>query len=72
MAEVLSVVLFDEDLDKVVVADVDEVKVAIAVVGSMLRPTSLLLENSSKRIRVPQKTMIRRRRKMMCRRILFA
>jgi hypothetical protein len=72
LAEVLVV---DEDVGVavqlvVVVVDVDEVEVAVA--GSRLRPTSLLLESSPSRIRIPRKMMIRLVGKRMYRGILFA
>ena len=50
LAEVLVMVVVDDDVDVVVVVivdvDVDEVEVEVAVVGSRLRPTSMLLESS--------------------------
>jgi hypothetical protein len=73
LAEVLVLVVVDEDVDVavlVVVVDVDEVEVAVA--GSKLRPTSLLLERSPSKIRIPRKMIIRLLGKRMYRGILFA
>ena len=68
LAVVLVVVLVDDDVDvavPVVVVDVNEVEVAVT--GSKLRPTSLLLESSPSIIRIPRKMMIRLLGKRMCR-----
>ena len=40
-------VVVDDDVDMVMVVDAYELKLEVAVVGSKLRPTSLLLKSSS-------------------------
>ncbi len=47
LAEVMVAVVIDEDADVVVVVVVDVDEADVAVVGSLLRPASLLLESSS-------------------------